>query len=170
MKIVEKQAHAFKLGEKIMIECQVTGSRPRAQIRWFKDKLQLLEQSASSDNNGYLISDINTSVAALASGNQTQISYLTFVPQLSDNMKSLSCVATNPNIQSNSVEPLSDSLTMNVQCEYRVPVPLICFVTNTNLTDTSNRPAPAEAAAGLRHQGRYDARGQRCFHGVPAGL
>lgn len=102
-----------------MIECQVHGSRPRALIRWFKDKLHLQDHSSapsgagigSGDNNGYLISDINTSSA----NNFTQISYLTLVPQLSDNMRGLTCVATNPSMS--NLEPISDSVVMNVQCK-----------------------------------------------------
>lgn len=120
VKIMDKSGHTFRLGEKIMIECQVHGSRPRAQVRWFKDKQQLSQHNAphsadtsssTSDNNGYLISDINTSTT----NNFTQISYLTFVPQLSDNMRTLSCVANNPSMS--DLEPLSDSIVMNVQCE-----------------------------------------------------
>lgn len=133
---MDKSSRLFRLGEKIMIECQVEGSRPRAKISWFKDKLQLEQQQfrqldeaashkadsgytmAADDqlNHGHLISEINTSTQT---SNFTQISYLTMVPQLSDNMKTISCVASNPSISSGGgfAEPLSDSIVMNVQCK-----------------------------------------------------
>lgn len=102
-----------------MIECQVHGSKPNAKVQWFKGSKELEAKGASGSSSHQQneelaqnhISEFNRDI-----NNRTKVSYLTLVPQLSDNQQSLTCTANNPKMS--NLESLSDSITMNVQCEY----------------------------------------------------
>lgn len=133
VRILNKVDQTFKLGQKSVIECHVYGSRPSARVRWFKGSEELGTKSTqlnnrpddspllSVDSDQQLI-DQNNFISErnrdINSNNLTKISYLTIVPQLSDNQQSLTCSGQNSRIL-NSM-PLSDSLIMNVQCKYIV--------------------------------------------------
>lgn len=132
MRIVRKQNYLLKLGQKLVVECQVYGSKPSASIQWFRGS-QLLETGGSDvsqkeptnlqqgdDNSAQnYISEFNRDI----NNNLTRISYLTLIPRLSDNQKSLVCSAHNPKLP--NIEPLSDSIIMNVQCKCHSVAPVI---------------------------------------------
>lgn len=110
VKIVNKSNYTFLLGQKLSIECQVHGSKPSAQVRWFRGEQPSL---APKDElkPGESVSETNRDI----DNHLTKVSYLIIVPQLSDNQKSLTCSGSNPRMP--HISPLSDSLTMNVQCK-----------------------------------------------------
>lgn len=125
MRIINKQNHAFKLNQKLVVECKVYGSKPSAKIRWFKGNTEVEPVSASRLSAELMvaqnyISEIDRDSSSLNTttydtvGNSTKVSYLTLIPKLSDNQQSLTCSAYNPSIPNNL--PISDSLIMNVQC------------------------------------------------------
>lgn len=120
VRIINKNNVTMKLNQKQMIECQVFGSKPNARVKWFKGNQELSQPLSVEEqlhrkqpyDNGFTISerDINNP------NNFTKISYLTFNPNLDDNLQSLSCSAVNaqmPNLPS-----ISDTMVMNVFCKY----------------------------------------------------
>lgn len=109
VKIVNKSAYTFKLGQKITIECQVHGSKPSALVRWFKSDGS--RQDRELKPNGDIVSETNRDI----DNDLTKVSYLTIVPELSDNQQILTCSGSNP--QMNRLSPLTDSLVMNVLCK-----------------------------------------------------
>lgn len=112
---MNKTNYIFKLGQKITIECHVYGSRPAASVRWFRGSIELEHPSTISksqnDEQSYYISELTRDI----NSNQTKISHLTLVPQLSDNQQSLSCSANNPKMP--NVPSISDFMIMNVLCK-----------------------------------------------------
>lgn len=126
VRIINKQNHVFKLNQKLVVECKVYGSKPSAEIRWFKGNKKVEPVSASRLSDELMvaqnyISEIDRDSSSLNTttydpvSNSTKVSYLTLIPKLSDNQQSLTCSAYNPSIPNNS--PISDSIIMNVQCK-----------------------------------------------------
>lgn len=131
VKIINKSNYVFKLNQKLVVECQVYGSKPGARVQWFKGSKEVEPVSASGLSDELVvaqnyISEINrdsspptisgTATENNTISNSTKISYLTLIPKLSDNQESLTCSAHNPSIPNSPL--ISDSITMNVQCEY----------------------------------------------------
>lgn len=133
VRIVNKTPNSsFKIGQKSIVECQVFGSKPSAQVRWFlgSQELVMFANDNHNGNNHYHKANTNKlqhpsqpnetiennyfSESSRDINNLTKISYLTMIPQISDNQQILTCSAQNPRIQ--TTQPLSDSITMNVQC------------------------------------------------------
>lgn len=145
VRIVRKSDYTFKLGQKLVIECQVYGSKPAPTVRWFRGSQQLdtrnsgslqdsLESQAGDHSRGQnYISEFNRDI----NNNLTKISYLALIPSLSDNQKSLVCSAHNP--QMPNLEPLSDSIIMNVQCKSACAS---CWCYNNQSVDTSELICP----------------------------
>lgn len=124
VKIVNKQNYAFKLNQKLVVECKVYGSKPSPRIRWFKGTKEVESVSASGLSDELMVAqnyiseidrDTSNSSTNDTSANSTKVSYLTLIPKLSDNQQSLTCSAHNPSIPNNL--PISDSIIMNVQCK-----------------------------------------------------
>lgn len=110
VKIVNKSTLTFRLDQKVTIECQVHGSKPSAQVRWLKADSSAGQESELKPD-GQLVSETNRDI----DNDLTKVSYLTIVPQLSDNQRTLTCIGSNPRIE--QLNPLSDSITMNVMCK-----------------------------------------------------
>lgn len=110
--IMRKLDYKFKLGQSIVIECQIYGSKPTAHVRWF-----IGQREVSSLDSGRRLSQVDRDI--ISSGqNLTTLSYLTLTPQLSDNQQPLTCSAHNPKLGSASgQQQLSDSMQMNVECK-----------------------------------------------------
>ena len=74
-------------GKRIDFKCETSGSRPRARISWFKGSNKLTEvlETHSSDSN-------------------ITISTVTFIPEVDDNGRHLSCQADNPVIPASGLE------------------------------------------------------------------
>lgn len=126
IKIMNKQSYQFQLDQKTAIECQIKGSKPAPKVRWLLDDqdLQSLMTSSSiianndtiNDNYSETIRDMSKSEAEPYSW----ASHLTLIPQLSFHQKTLTCSAQNPDMP-NEVA-ISDSLQMDVQCEFIEPI------------------------------------------------
>lgn len=112
------------------VECHVLGSKPAAKITWTRGKHQIdnlsqqqpaLDQNDSPNDQHNYISEFNSDTSSTSNNNNNknstkQVSYLTLIPQLSDNQQSLTCSGQNPKMSSPNT--LSDSIIMNVLCKY----------------------------------------------------
>lgn len=118
MQIINKSGYVFKLGQKAVVECHVHGSKPSAKVRWFRGSQELQTSSLLSNpqNSEYELNQNYISEFNRDTNNLTKISYLTLVPQLSDNQQSLTCSASNPKLP--NAESSSDTMTMSVQCKF----------------------------------------------------
>ncbi|XP_022240216.1 cell adhesion molecule 2-like isoform X2 [Limulus polyphemus] len=85
----------LSVGEKTQILCRSIGSRPAANIHWWKDRKKL------------------TSFATIAREGNYTISKLTFTPEVGDNGHYLSCRTDNPLIPNSGLE---DGWILNVHC------------------------------------------------------
>ena len=122
----------FKLNQKAVVECQVFGSKPSATIRWLLNGQELDVVSSNSngaDSDNIVVVPTASSLSANKSNsrrrfselqrdinNLTKVSHLTFIPKLSDNQQVLTCIAHNPKMPNSPT--ISDTVTLNVQCEY----------------------------------------------------
>lgn len=140
VRLIDRTNGTFKLGQKTMVECHVLGSKPSPTVKWFRGGQEVLavESSSSAPPNG-----ANQTLQKLQQANQisefnrdinnlTKVSYLTLVPQLSDNQQQLTCSAYNPRLtmgsgsgaEMSSANTLSQSITMNVQFGPRLQLKL----------------------------------------------
>lgn len=89
-------------GKRIEFKCQSIGSRPRPRISWFKSTSKLTDvlESHSADSN-------------------VTISTVTFIPEISDNGKHLSCRADNPTIPASALE---EGIRLHVNCKRQILV------------------------------------------------
>ena len=89
------------------LQCRSTGSRPPAQISWWKGNNRLSSSSSLSSN--VLIRD------SIINDGNTTFSTLSFIPSVDDDKQVISCRADN--IQMHG-DPLDDSRILNVQCKH----------------------------------------------------
>ncbi|XP_022238855.1 nephrin-like [Limulus polyphemus] len=89
--------------EKTQIACQSFGSRPAANIHWWKDRKKL------------------TSFATMVKEKNYTISELTFIPEIEDNGRYLSCEADNPLLTNRGLE---DGWILNVHYDPQVTLKL----------------------------------------------
>jgi hypothetical protein len=91
-------------GKRIEFKCQSVGSRPKPRITWFKG-------TANSDQP---IITLNEVLESHSSDSNTTISTVSFIPDISDNGKHLSCRSENPVIPGSALE---EGIRLHVTCE-----------------------------------------------------
>ncbi|XP_054168583.1 synaptogenesis protein syg-2-like [Oppia nitens] len=71
-------AHNMSAGDRVELVCQSSGSRPAAKINWWKGSTQIDSSGESTSDDGSVTTN-----------------FLTFMPSIDDNGKTLSCCVTN---------------------------------------------------------------------------
>lgn len=116
VRIENKSEQMFKLGQKTIVQCQVIGSKPSAKITWFRGTEELILPKHNVYNDSLVTAQPDfVSELSRNLNTWTSVSYLTFVPKLTDNQRPLTCQAQNLKLQNSPA--MSDSIVMNVQCE-----------------------------------------------------
>lgn len=110
-------------GKKTEIKCHTYGSRPPAEITWWKNSRRL-PTSASRTHYGFDVSRslLTADQSELNTGNQQQqqqmsnitISTLTYIAQPEDDGQRLICRADNIHLEHEEIE---DSVTISVRCK-----------------------------------------------------
>lgn len=123
----------FRFDQKIVLECHVYGSKPAAKIRWLRGGQELdhpkpgarptkglTPDRHSLDTESYYITEREIGPNDRShSSPLSQISYLSLIPQLSDDQQALTCSAFNEEMtQSGARAENSDSLVMDVQRKF----------------------------------------------------
>lgn len=85
---------AMSAGKRIELVCQTKGSKPPAQIKWRKGNAQLDVFGKTTSDDGFVTTG-----------------FLSMVPSLDDDRKTIFCSASNPHI---SDFALQDHFVMNV--------------------------------------------------------
>jgi len=93
-----RPASAMRVGERVELVCQSSGSRPPARIAWEKGGRSIGAHTESSSDDGTVTTN-----------------FLTFVPAVEDNGRVLVCRATNPQFADFYLE---DRLVLDVHCKF----------------------------------------------------
>ncbi|GIY88079.1 ig-like domain-containing protein [Caerostris extrusa] len=89
--------HHLSAGRKVTLECESTGSRPRAVMTWWKGSQKIQTGNEVISDNGNLT-----------------LSTLSFVPTADDHGKKFTCTAKNPSLSNSLIE---DTRTITVHCK-----------------------------------------------------
>ncbi|GBN06685.1 hypothetical protein AVEN_76859-1 [Araneus ventricosus] len=89
--------HHLSAGRKVTLECESTGSRPRAVMTWWKGSQKIQTGNEVISDNGNLT-----------------LSTLSFVPNAEDHGKKFTCTAKNPSLPDSLIE---DTRTITVHCK-----------------------------------------------------
>lgn len=87
-------------GKTVMLECESSGSRPRAVITWWKGPDKVMTDNEVISDNGNLT-----------------LSTLSFIPTPEDNGKKFTCTAENPSLANSLLE---DFRIVTVHCKYTI--------------------------------------------------
>lgn len=125
VKMIKPRSSSIIAGKRIEFKCSVVGCRPKARITWFKGSTQLLELMGSaldSSSSSSSLSNPSESGADVVDSHSPDlnvtISTLTFIPEISDNLKYISCRAENPIMGSTS--GLEEATQLIVNCENQI--------------------------------------------------
>lgn len=97
VRITNTQAY-LSAGKTVTLECESTGSRPRAVMTWWKNNEKVMTDNEVISDNGNLT-----------------LSTLSFVPIPEDHGKKFRCTAENPSLPDSLIE---DARTVTVHCKY----------------------------------------------------
>ncbi|KAG8194330.1 hypothetical protein JTE90_029206 [Oedothorax gibbosus] len=81
--------HHLSAGQRVTLECESTGSRPRAVMTWWKGPLKIQTGNEVISDNGNLT-----------------LSTLSFIPVAEDHAKKFACTAKNPSLPNSLIEDM----------------------------------------------------------------
>ncbi|KAG9509950.1 Cell adhesion molecule 2, partial [Fragariocoptes setiger] len=147
----------------VEVVCRASGSRPPAEITWWKSGSRLPATMARVhyDDSGDEQPKISNNQTALAgSANQTTVSTLLFVPSVDDAGAQLTCRADNKRLSSGG-PPEEDSWRLDIQYAPRVHLALGDKLRHTHIREGNDvyfecsvRAAPATYEIRWWHDGR----------------
>ncbi|XP_058054565.1 hemicentin-1 [Anopheles bellator] len=157
--------HHTVQGTKVLLQCQVSGARPAANMTWYNSSKLITEESSE-------MTSINTKTYLQNDGTFETISQMIFTATRFENGASMRCEADNIVMREDLDRPLHDTLTLEVM------YPPVVSVKPDNITvnetqdflifcDYEANPASLESVKWYRNQQEIKVSGARYEGGNP---